>query len=213
MKRTSKGLIAFGLAGTLLLNPVSSYAANDDIVGHYFENDMRTLIEKEIMKGYGEGVFMPEKNVTRAEFATFLARALQLPAADSSFADVPSTYVLYDGVSKAAGAKIIQGRGDNTFDPDENVTREEMAIMVMRSLLYKNINIELAPLNFVDKDQIMYPEYVQFVVGAGIIKGYEDNTFRPTLPATRGVASAYINRMLQVIENGGPTTPEVNYMY
>lgn len=212
MKRVSKHMITFGLVGSLLSYPISSYAATDDITGNFFENDMRVLIEKGVMKGYGDHTYLPEKNVTRAEFATFLARALQLPAADSHFTDVPATYVLYDGVSKAAGANIIHGRGDHTFDPNANVTREEMAIMVKNALTYKKVQAPQAPLTFVDNDHITYKEHVQFVVGAGIIKGYEDHTFRPSLPATRGTAAAFINRMMQVIENGKVTDTNEAYI-
>ncbi|MEI4831326.1 S-layer homology domain-containing protein [Bacillus sp. FJAT-53711] len=207
MKRLSKGVTAFMLTGSLLLSPAASYAATDDITGHIFEKQMRVLIDRGIMSGYGNNTYLPDNNITRAEFATLIAKALQLPKADSNFTDVPSSYVLYDGVSKAAGAKIISGRGNNQFGPDDKITREEMAIMVRNALVYKNITVSLPELTFVDKDDIAYPTYVQFVVGAGIIKGYEDHTFRPKLPATRGTAAAFLSGMLQTIDNNGPTTP------
>ena len=107
MKTFSKGITAVALTGSLLLTPISSYAANDDITGHMFETNMRSLITKGVLMGYGDNVYAPDKLVTRAEFATFIARALNLPKADSNFEDVPKTYGLYDGVSRAYGAKLL----------------------------------------------------------------------------------------------------------
>ncbi|HDR3889380.1 TPA: S-layer homology domain-containing protein [Bacillus cereus] len=208
MKTFSKGITAVALTGSLLLTPISSYAANDDITGHMFETHMRSLITKGILMGYGENVYAPDKQVTRAEFATLIARSLNLPKADSNFKDVPPSYGLYDGVSRAFGAKIINGRTNETFSPNDVITREEMAIMVKRALDYKNIKIAVSPLTFTDKDSINYKEHVQVMVATQIIKGYpEDNTFRPHLSATRGMASAMLDRMLGTIGNTGGETP------
>ncbi|MRC15145.1 glucosaminidase [Bacillus thuringiensis] len=208
MKTFSKGITAVALTGSLLLTPISSYAANDDITGHMFETNMRSLITKGVLMGYGDNVYAPDKLVTRAEFATFIARALNLPKADSNFEDVPKTYGLYDGVSRAYGAKIINGRTNETFSPNDVITREEMSIMVKRALDYKNIKVAVSPLTFTDKDSINYKEHVQVMVATQIIKGYpEDNTFRPHLSATRGMASAMLDRMLQTIEKNGNSNP------
>ncbi|MDA0175249.1 S-layer homology domain-containing protein, partial [Solirubrobacter taibaiensis] len=106
------------------------------------------------------------------------------------------------------GAKIINGRTNETFSPNDVITREEMSIMVKRALDYKNIKVAVSPLTFTDKDSINYKEHVQVMVATQIIKGYpEDNTFRPHLSATRGMASAMLDRMLQTIEKNGNTNP------
>ncbi|WP_242213477.1 S-layer homology domain-containing protein [Bacillus cereus group sp. BfR-BA-01383] len=208
MKKFSKGITAVALTGSLLLTPISSYAASDDITGHLFEQHMRTLINKGIMSGYGNNVYLPDKEITRAEFATLIAKALQLPQADSNFNDVPKTYGLYDGVSRAFGAGIIKGRSPETFAPGDVITREEMAVMVKQALDYKNIKVTVNPLTFADTNRINYQEHVQVMVATGIIKGYpEDNTFRPHLSATRGMASAMLNLMLDKIGNNGGETP------
>lgn len=208
MKKFSKGITAVALTGSLLLTPISSYAASDDITGHPFEQHMRTLINKGIMSGYGNDVYLPDKEITRAEFATLVAKALQLPQADSNFSDVPKTYGLYDGVSRAFGAGIIKGRSPETFAPKDVITREEMAVMVKQALDYKKVNVTVSPLTFADANRINYKEHVQVMVATGIIKGYpEDNTFRPHLSATRGMASAMLNLMIDKIGNNGGETP------
>ena len=65
MKTFSKGITAVALTGSLLLTPISSYAANDDITGHMFETNMRSLITKGVLMGYGDNVYAPDKLVTR----------------------------------------------------------------------------------------------------------------------------------------------------
>ncbi|CAM4187809.1 glucosaminidase [Bacillus manliponensis] len=205
MKKFSKGVTALALTGSLLLTPMSAFAANDDITGHMFEPQMRVLIDRGIMSGEGNGIYSPDREVTRAEFATLVAKSLQLPQADSQFTDVPKTHMLYDGVSRAAGAKILSGRGNGVFAPEDKITREEMAIMISNALTYKNINIPLQPLTFVDKDAITYKEHVQVVASAGIVKGDDKNNFLPKVTATRGTAAAFLSGMLQVIENNGDT--------
>ena len=213
MKKFSKGITAVALTGSLLLTPISSYAASDDITGHLFEQHMRTLINKGIMSGYGNDVYLPDKEITRAEFATLVAKALQLPQADSNFNDVPKTYGLYDGVSRAFGAGIIKGRSPETFAPNDVITREEMAVMVKQALDYKKVNVTVSPLTFADTNRINYKEHVQVMVATGIIKGYpEDNTFRPHLSATRGMASAMLNLMLDKIGGGETPVETKNYV-
>ncbi|TCJ80657.1 UNVERIFIED_ORG: S-layer family protein [Bacillus cereus] len=213
MKKFSKGITAVALTGSLLLTPISSYAASDDITGHPFEQHMRTLINKGIMSGYGNDVYLPDKEITRAEFATLVAKALQLPQADSNFSDVPKTYGLYDGVSRAFGAGIIKGRSPETFAPNDVITREEMAVMVKQALDYKKVNVTVSPLTFADTNRINYKEHVQVMVATGIIKGYpEDNTFRPHLSATRGMASAMLNLMLGKIGGGETPVETKNYV-
>ncbi|MEI5893453.1 glucosaminidase [Bacillus cereus] len=213
MKKFSKGITAVALTGSLLLTPISSYAASDDITGHLFEQHMRTLINKGIMSGYGDNVYLPDKAITRAEFATLIAKALQLPQADSNFSDVPKSYGLYDGVSRAFGAGIIKGRSPETFSPGDVITREEMAVMVKQALDYKNVKVTVSPLTFADTNRINYKEHVQVMVATGIIKGYpEDNTFRPHLSATRGMASAMLNLMLDKIGGGETPVETKNYV-
>ena len=54
-------------------------AAEDDITGIKLEKEMRDLIEREIMAGYGEGEYRPGEDVTRGQFTALISRALKLP--------------------------------------------------------------------------------------------------------------------------------------
>ncbi|OLS38992.1 hypothetical protein BTR22_04940 [Alkalihalophilus pseudofirmus] len=192
---------AFGYA------PVGS-ANNDDITGHVLEGEMRKAVELGILGGYGPGRYGPNDKVTRAQFATFLTRALKLPAAQSTFSDVPSTYPLAAGIGSAAGANIVAGYPGNTFKPEQNITREQMAAMIGRALEYKGMKVAPQALTFTDSAQI-HPNFVDAVsknTYLGIIAGMptSDQRFRfaPKDDATRAQAAAFIVRMLQVLETG-----------
>ena len=60
------------------------------------------------MAGYGKGRFGPDDKVTRAQFATFLARALDLPSGTSSFSDVPSTHPLAGGLDEPPRLVLLE---------------------------------------------------------------------------------------------------------
>lgn len=156
-------------------NPVT-----DDITGGWYEQDIRQLAARGIMQGEGNGKYFPERLVTRAEFATLITRALQLPSGNAKFTDLEQVHPsLRDGINRAASAGIIRGRGDNTFDPNTTITREEAVIMIDRSLKHAGIFAKQVELPFVDQNLIYAKEEVQRVYGYGIVKGNEFNQFVP----------------------------------
>ncbi|MGE7883791.1 S-layer homology domain-containing protein [Bacillus sp. NPDC094077] len=173
----------------------------DDITGGWYEQDIRQLAARGIMLGEGNGNYYPNRLVTRAEFATLITRALQLPSGNASFTDLGTVHPsLRDGINRASSAGIIIGRGNNTFDPNATITREEAVIMIDRSLKYAGIVAKPVELPFVDKDSVYAKEALQRVYGYGIVKGNEHNQFVPKGSAKRAEAAAFINRMLNVIE-------------
>lgn len=197
--------------------PIKSYAA-DDITGHNLEDDLREVVSLGIMAGYGEGVYGPNRSVTRAEFATFVARALKLPSPplnQSIFKDVPLGKGLADGIYRTAAAGIVGGYPGDIFMPNQKITREQMAVMIDRALAYKSIQRTPVFLSFTDADQIapMFQLSVSHNVYFGIIKGSPIGNgkyrFAPKDNATRAHGAAFINRMLYVINSDGETI--VNY--
>ncbi|PEL82473.1 hypothetical protein CN558_24095 [Bacillus wiedmannii] len=175
----------------------------DDITGGWYESAIRELNRRGIMVGEGNGVFAPNRAVTRAEFAQLISKSLNLPAGDTSFKDLnDANSTLRDGIKRTASAGIIVGRGDGYFDPNKPITREESAIIVNKALQYKGIWGPVANLPFSDKDQISYKEDVQRLYGLGIVKGKGDNQYDPKGTTTRGETATLILNMLQVIKNG-----------
>ncbi|HDR7647876.1 S-layer homology domain-containing protein [Bacillus mycoides] len=179
------------------------YQPKDDITGGWYEPAIRELNRRGIMAGEGNGVFAPNRAVTRAEFAQLISKSLNLPAGDTSFKDLnDANSTLRDGIKRTASAGIITGRGDGYFDPNTPITREESAIIVNKALQYKGLWGPVANLPFSDKDQIIYKEDVQRLYGLGIVKGKGDNQYDPKGTTTRGETASFILNMLQVIETG-----------
>lgn len=96
-----------------------------------------TLIDKGILSGYPDGLFHPENNVTRAEFAKMLMLTIEKSKkeiyqqdSDIKFSDVPDSHWAYKYITDAAKAGLVNGTDKNTFSPDANITYEQAAKMI-----------------------------------------------------------------------------------
>lgn len=217
-----KKYFAIALAFMLFFTAVPATLAADDIKGHWAEAAMRNLANKGVMGGYPDGSFKPNNDITRAEFAKLVVHALKLvptenpPKGDSETAELKDlndpTKWYYDDVITAIEVGIITGYDDNTFRPNEKITREQMATMIMRAIDSRDIYSKPATLNFKDKAKIKpYAlEYVQRIVYLEIMGGMDGNVFAPAEPSTRAQVAAVLVRMLNKIQNE-PVTTYTNY--
>lgn len=83
--------------------------------------------------GYSDGSFKPDNNISRAEFATILVKAFQLaPQKGKVFADTAGHWAS-DFISTAVNNGIVNGYDADTFGPDDLVTREQMAVMAVKT--------------------------------------------------------------------------------
>lgn len=90
-----------------------------DVKNHANKAAIEALASRGIINGMGQGTFMPNKTMTRAEFAAIVTRALGLAAKDTkAFTDVPSSkwYAGYIGTANSSG--IVNGVGSGKFNPD-----------------------------------------------------------------------------------------------
>lgn len=105
-----------------------------DVKNHANQTAIEALASRGIINGMGQGTFMPNKTMTRAEFAAIVTRALGLAAKDTkAFTDVPSSkwYAGYIGTASSSG--IVNGVGNGKFNPEGTITRQEAATMVARA--------------------------------------------------------------------------------
>lgn len=169
-----------------------------DISGHWAEEAIRGLVASGAINGYSDGSFKPDNTVTRAEFAQILVKAMGIPAADNGkiFADTVNHWGR-ESIATAYAAGIINGYGDNRFGPNDLVTREQIAAMVVRAA---KLTGPSGQLSFADNEAISdwAKEPVAIAVANGLITGYGDQTFRPGNNATRAEAAVIISRALAV---------------
>ena len=103
-----------------------------DIEDSPFREEIETLAAYQLLGGYEDGGFHPQNTVTRAEFCTMIATALNLSPSGSAptFTDVPSDAWYADSVSAMAGRGFVAGCGDGTFQPNATITYQEMVTIL-----------------------------------------------------------------------------------
>ena len=109
----------------------------------WFYEAVKFVYEAGLMNGEGENSFNPNGNLNRAMLVTILYRLEQSPEVTtaSKFTDVKAGQWYSEAVIWASENGIVNGYEDNTFKPMNNVSREEMAAMLMRYAKFKQIEI------------------------------------------------------------------------
>ena len=115
----------------LLKNPpkkgeIYNYKFSDVNKDRWSVTAISYMSELGIIKGYPDGTFRPEANITRAEFAAMATKFADLKEGFKTFRDLDKNHWAYDFISKAATAGWINGYPDGTFKPDNKITRAEV---------------------------------------------------------------------------------------
>ncbi len=194
LKRLGCCILAIVLSLSLAV-PVNSYAASTftDTGGHWAESYINTAVNQKIITGYPDGKFQPDKAVTRAEFATMVNKALGNTGTESlTFSDVSYGEWYYNDVAKAVAAAYTAGYDDNTFRPNNPITRQEAAVMISR----------IVPTYGEDANLKTYSDYgsiadwaydaVEKVNGKGYIGAYNDGKIHPADQLTRAQTAKII---------------------
>ena len=158
-----------------------------------------------IMNGIGEGKFAPDAPLTRAMLVTMLYRAEGEPEvhAANGFADAKENAWYAKAVLWAKQNGIVNGVTENTFAPDSDVTREQIAAIMHRYAVYKgddtasevNTNI-LSYDDFASiSDYAIAP--MQWAIGTGLIQGKTESTLNPLDNATRAEFATIFYRFVK----------------
>ncbi|WP_150270538.1 Ig-like domain-containing protein [Paenibacillus tepidiphilus] len=183
----------------------------NDMSAHWGKSTVEILYAKNIIDSSYSITFKPGQRITRSEFAVMLSRGLGLVGdrqTAQQFRDVQGSTQIGDYIGAAAKAGIITGNTDGTFRPNENITREQLAIMIIRAMEYAgypitlNGNTSTALSVFKDKNKIQNQsaEFVAKAVQEGIILGMTKTEFQPQGNATRAQAATMLQRMLEAIQ-------------
>ena len=106
---------------------------SDVLAYDWFCDSVMKLSNKDIIKGYPDGTFKPNKSITRAEFAVIASKYIKNPkAADETFSDVPMNHWAKDAIAMVKAEGWISGYTDGTFKPDAPITRAEAVSIVNR---------------------------------------------------------------------------------
>ena len=197
-------VISIILCVIILLMPVGACAAStySDISNHWNKEKIESWADKGYVSGYADGTFKPDQYITRAEFMTLVNKAFNFTdIVPIDYSDVNPEAWYGNTVSRAKAAGYISGYPDGTMKPDNTISREEAASIILR---LKNLVPNEAALNqFTDAANITWSKgAVGALANAGIMLGYPDGTFLPQKYITRAEAVAALSKAL------GNTEPE-----
>lgn len=163
------------------------------------------LADKGIVNGKGDGKFKPDDDVTREEFVKIIIGALGMSDAKyegNAFSDVKDSDWFCKFVNIANENQIVKGIGGEMFGVGENITRQDMVVMVYNALLFKNAEVTSAELHFEDKSEIADYAYeaVCALYEMGAINGVSETRFEPMGTATRAQAAKVVYAVLKHLQ-------------
>ncbi len=167
-----------------------------DIAGHWAQADIQKLVAAGVISGYPNKTFKPDANISRAEFAVAMVKALKLaPKSGKVFNDTANHWAK-DSIATAQAYGIINGYSDTKFGPNDKITREQMAVMVARGA---NLTATADAKTFTDSAKVSAwaKDGVMATSSNGIINGYPDGSFKPQANATRAEAVTVIAKVLK----------------
>ena len=167
---------------------------------HWAQAAIQYVYDNGLMTGVSDTAFAPEATTTRAMIVSMLARMENVTsAADAGFADVDTSDWYATAVNWAAANGIVSGISDDTFAPNDPITREQMAAMLMKYAQYKGLDTTArADLSgYTDAPSTWASEAVQWAVAEGLLAGVTDDQLQPQGQATRAQVAAILERFLE----------------
>ena len=182
-----------------------------DVENHWAKDSINDMGSRMILFGDENGNYNPDSDITRAKFTATIVRALGLApeSGESDFSDV-STSAWYCGYVKTAlEYGIIKGYNDGTFGPDDMITREQVMMMIARTMKITGLEAaltgsEISELLKVYTDGASVSDYaldsVAACIHAGIVSGTGNNMIAPKDYASGAEVAVMVQRMLQKSE-------------
>ena len=199
MKHVS--IVSAFLLGISFLNP-SVDAAEVSFTDYGKDNfgyeSVSYLVSGGIITGYENGSFQPNKVVNRLETAIMFQRALGLTAttSGSGFSDVPSSSKFASTTAAVKEARIFNGSSNGTFGPNDQLTREQMASVLVRALDLKPVSDVTVNLNDLHTVSASHVDDVKVLYQNGITTGKKDGSYDPKGAVTRAEFSVFLSRGL-----------------
>lgn len=175
-----------------------------DIDGHWAKADIDYVLEKGFMYGLPEGRFAPDMSVTRGMFVTVLGRmaGVKDAKANDKFEDVSADMYYAPYIAWAEEKGIIKGMGENKFMPEAELTREQMATIIMTYV--KEMNLKLADVrsewNF--EDETAFSDWAKGAIKsmqmAGILSGRDEKHFDAKGHSTRAELAKILHKLAEL---------------
>jgi len=188
--------ILLKIRSTPALTSIPNYA---DTAAHWANREIKIAKKLNLVLGYSDNTFRPDKQVTRAEFVVMVSKMFNiLPNnyAANPFTDISDHYAK-GYILSLNHLGVIGGYSDRTFKPDDNITRAEVV-----TILSKLIDVNQVPtrtsVNFTDTRQHWAASAISQIASTGIISGRGNGQFAPDDKTTRAEAVSLLLRTLSL---------------
>jgi hypothetical protein len=174
-----------------------------DVEEHWAKAEIENWTEKGIINGYKDGTFKPNDNITRAEFITLINKVINMQGEEEiSFEDINGGEWYYSELKKAIYGEYIGGYEDNTFRANDNITRQEVAV-ILQNLVQLKSNEESELEKFTDTEDI--PTWsraaLNLAVQKGYLTGYTDKSLKASNYITRAESVMVLSNVFGTIYN------------
>ncbi len=200
--------------------PVTPPSTAPDTIGgftdvadnHWAKGSIAYVTVKGLFNGMTETTFAPDTEMTRAMYVVVLSRfgtkidaKWQIPCdSPKQFDDIAAGEWYADAVAWAGGAGLVNGMGNNMFEPARPITREQLAVMTVNfaRLCGAQLPSNVEAVTFADNDKIQSyaADAVRAAQQAGLINGRTDGTFAPQDTATRAEVAAILHRFVTLVK-------------
>ena len=214
---TASMLVSILLTG-VVVSAKEELPFTDVAKGDWYYEAVESVYASGIMTGKTATTFDPKANMSRAEFVTVLSRIAAVNAATVGYADSlkfddtdPDAWYA-DAAGWAVDAGLTKGTSDTTFSPTRQITRQEMAVLIVRFVDYlgekvpDNAKVE----KFADADKIAdwAKADIETMRKYGLIAGDQNGNFNPLGNADRASVATIVMRLMPnvsttyVVKNG-----------
>ncbi|KQO17770.1 hypothetical protein ASF12_03655 [Paenibacillus sp. Leaf72] len=177
-----------------------------DVEGHWAKQAVNDMGSRLIVKGDANGMFNPNQEVTRAEFAAILIRALGLQPKmqGTSFVDVAPNSWFAGDLGTASHYRLISGFGDGTMRPNDKMTREQAMTLLARAMLLTKLKEKTSPAAgqaldaFTDNGAVSSwaKEGIIDSLSYGLVTGRKGNELAPGAFITRAEVAVLVQKLL-----------------
>ncbi|MEC0268921.1 S8 family serine peptidase [Paenibacillus anseongense] len=177
-----------------------------DIDTSWARDKIQSLADKFLLNGTSDHMYSPKVNVTRAQFASMLVRALglQVQSEASPFRDVMSSDWFANDVTTAFKAGLVTGVEADQFQPNETITRQDLTVMLARAIKLIGLQTPKQSGNSAYADAPQFSSYaqesIQAVTDLGLMEGFETDGklyFGSADATTREAAAKVLQMLLQ----------------
>lgn len=161
-----------------------------DIGSSPFRSEIQWLVNEKIAAGCSSTHYCPSGTVTRAQMASFLKRALGLPAASRDYFGDDNASIHQDDINRLTQSRVTGGCGEGRYCPNAAVNRAQMASFLARALGLPAASRD----HFTDDNSSIHEDAINRLAEAGIVGGCGEGRYCPGAAVTREQMAAFIQR-------------------